>query len=74
MKHTIGLVAGMVLLALGAQGAIRLLADHDNAGLLRWMPGGFGAWLSCYVVATAAGIGLAAWGAQKAKQGAGNAG
>ncbi len=71
MKHQIGLIIGMVLLALGAQGAIRLLADHDNGGLLRWMPGGFGVWLACYVVATAAGIGLAAWGGQKAKQ-AGN--
>ncbi len=68
MKHQIGLITGMVLLALGGQGAIRLLVDHDNAGLLRWMPGGFGVWLACHVVAAAAGIGLAAWGGQKAKQ------
>lgn len=43
------------------------MADHDNAGLLRWMPGGFGAWLSGYVVAAVAGIGLAAWGSRKAE-------
>ena len=67
MKHLTALIIGMVLLALGAQGAIRLVADHDNAGLLRWMPGGFGAWLSGYVVAALAGIGLAAWGSRKAE-------
>jgi hypothetical protein len=68
VKHQTGLIIGMVLLALGAQGAIRLMADHDNAGLLRWMPGGFGVWLSCYVVATVLGVGLAAWGTQKTKR------
>lgn len=71
MKHSIALIVGMVLIALGGQGGIRLLVDHDNAGLLRWMPGGFGVWLSCYAVATAVGIGLAAWAGPKARQ-AGN--
>ncbi|WP_285625941.1 hypothetical protein [Actinoallomurus iriomotensis] len=32
---------------LGAQGAIRLLADHHDAGLPRWLPGGFAARLAC---------------------------
>ncbi|MEV0666250.1 hypothetical protein ACIBI3_19780 [Actinomadura luteofluorescens] len=66
MKPSIVLPLGVVLLVLGAQGAIRLLADHDNAGLLRWLPGGFAAWLACYAVATVAGVLLAAWA--KARQ------
>ncbi|MEU6034058.1 hypothetical protein ABZ801_01475 [Actinomadura sp. NPDC047616] len=68
MKSSIVLTIGVVLLGLGAQGAIRLLADHDNAGLLGWLPGGFAAWLACYLVATVAGVLLAAWGSAKAKQ------
>ncbi|MGZ0147393.1 hypothetical protein ACXJJ3_09995 [Kribbella sp. WER1] len=35
------LVVGMVVLAIGGQGAIRLLIDHDNRGLMNWLPGGF---------------------------------
>ncbi|MBB5981247.1 hypothetical protein [Kribbella solani] len=35
------LVVGMVVVAIGGQGAIRLLIDHDNRGLVDWMPGGF---------------------------------
>ncbi|HZX08718.1 hypothetical protein [Kribbella sp.] len=35
------LVAAMVVLAIGGQGAIRLLIDHDNRGLMNWVPGGF---------------------------------
>ncbi|GAA2821741.1 hypothetical protein GCM10010522_44230 [Kribbella solani] len=31
----------MVVVAIGGQGAIRLLIDHDNRGLVDWMPGGF---------------------------------
>ena len=68
VKHLTGLVIGMVLMVLGAQGAIRLLVDHGNAGLLRWMPGGFWVRLVCYLVATIAGASLAAWGARKAKR------
>jgi hypothetical protein len=60
MKSTIVLVLGMILLVLGAQGAIRLLVDHDNAGLLGRLPGGFAARLACYVLATVAGLLLAA--------------
>jgi len=67
MKHVTGLVAGMVLLVLGAQGAIRLLVDHDNAGLLGWLPGGFAGRLSGYLVMTVAGLLLAAWGSKKDK-------
>jgi hypothetical protein len=59
MKHGIPQVLGMVLLVLGAQGAIRLLADHANTGLLTWLPGGFGAALAVYVLATLAGAVIA---------------
>jgi len=65
MKHIAGLIAGMVLLVLGAQGGIRLLVDHDNAGLLGWLPGGFATQLSCYAVITLAGVLLAGWGSRK---------
>jgi hypothetical protein len=53
------LVLGMVLLVVGAQGAIRILIDHDNAGLLGWLPGGFGVHLAAYVVLAVAGLLLA---------------
>lgn len=73
MKHVTVLIIGMLLLVLGAQGAIRLLADHDNAGLLAGLlaglPGGFAVWLACYAVAAVAGALLAGWGGRKAKQG-----
>ncbi|ACZ89820.1 hypothetical protein [Streptosporangium roseum] len=69
MKHVTLLIIGMLLLVLGAQGAIRLLADHDNAGLLAWLPGGFAVWLACYAVAAVAGALLAGRGGKKAKRG-----
>ena len=68
MKQTVVLVAGMILLALGVQGAIRLLVDHDNAGLLSWMPGGFGVWLTVDLIAAVVGAVLAWWGSNKLKQ------
>lgn len=69
MKHITVLVIGMLLLVVGAQGAIRLLADHGNAGLLTWLPGGFAVRLACYAVAVVAGAALAGWGSRKARQG-----
>ncbi|MEU4247648.1 hypothetical protein AB0F15_09575 [Amycolatopsis sp. NPDC026612] len=63
-----GLIAGMVLLVLGAQGGIRLLADHADAGLIGRLPGGFPVWLSCYGVLTLAGVLLAGWGSRGVKQ------
>jgi hypothetical protein len=65
------LVVGMVLLVLGAQGGIRLLADHDNRGLVEWAPGGFGGALAVDIVLVLLGMGLAAWGdARRKKAGA----
>ncbi|BCB81171.1 hypothetical protein GCM10022251_67630 [Phytohabitans flavus] len=60
MKHVVLLVLGMVLLVVGAQGGIRLLADHDNAGVLQWLPGGFAGQLGGFVVMTLVGVTLAA--------------
>ncbi|WP_410672143.1 hypothetical protein [Amycolatopsis sp. cmx-4-68] len=57
----------MVLLALGAQGGIRLLVDHADRGLLDWVPGGFATCLTCYAVLTLAGVLLAGWGSARAK-------
>jgi hypothetical protein len=68
MKHVATLVVGMLLLVLAAQGAIRLLVDHTDAGLLSWLPGGFGVWLLCHAVLTVAGALLAARGSAQAKR------
>lgn len=68
MKYTIGQIVGAVLLVLGAQGVIRLLIDHDNGGLLGWVPGGFAVRLICYVVVGAAGALLAGWAEGHAKK------
>lgn len=65
MRNVIVLVGGMVLLVLGAQGGIRLLADHGNAGLLGWLPGGFAVQLICYVLIAAVGVVLASWGKRR---------
>lgn len=58
--RTIFLVVGMVLLAVSVQGAVRLLLDHQNAGLLGWLPGGFVVQLLVYLLVAGAGIVLAA--------------
>ncbi|KLJ01244.1 hypothetical protein ABZ114_15130 [Streptomyces albidoflavus] len=55
MKHGLYQVLGMALLVVGAQGAIRQLVDHDDAGLLGWLPGGFAASITAYVLAVLIG-------------------
>ncbi|MEU6154537.1 hypothetical protein ABZ816_31560 [Actinosynnema sp. NPDC047251] len=67
MKYDVFQIAGAILLVLGGQGAVRLLLDHADSGLLGWVPGGFGAQLAGYLVATAAGAVLAGWAHDKAK-------
>ncbi|MET9549521.1 hypothetical protein ABZY36_30060 [Streptomyces sp. NPDC006627] len=68
MKYDIFEGLGVVLLVLGAQGAIRRLIDHDDAGLLGWLPGGFAVGITMYVLAIAIGAVVAgrAHGAAKA--------
>ncbi|MFJ3959054.1 hypothetical protein [Arthrobacter sp. NPDC090010] len=65
MRNVIAQIAGVALLVLGAQGGIRLLFNHGDAGLLGWLPGGFVVQLLCYVLVTAIGVGLAAWGSRR---------
>ncbi|ART67266.1 hypothetical protein BTO20_00280 [Mycobacterium dioxanotrophicus] len=65
MGNVFTLVGGMVLLVVGAQGAIRLLADHDNAGVLGWLPGGFAARLLGYLLVVAVGVVLARSGKRR---------
>ncbi|MFF3957167.1 hypothetical protein ACFYY1_28700 [Streptomyces sp. NPDC001890] len=68
MKYDIFQGLGVVLFVLGAQGAIRQLADHDNAGLLGWLPGGFAVGVTVHVLVAVAGAVVAsrARGAAKA--------
>ncbi|KXP00172.1 hypothetical protein [Tsukamurella pseudospumae] len=67
MRSGIVLVAGIALLVLGVQGGIRLLVDHANEGLLRWMPGGFVVHLVVYVAAAVVGLVLASRGKGRAE-------
>ncbi|MCX4967420.1 hypothetical protein OHA98_22180 [Streptomyces sp. NBC_00654] len=67
MKYDIFQTLGVALLVLGGQGAIRQLVDHDNAGLLGRLPGGFAASITVYVVAVAIGAAVAGWARGKAK-------
>ncbi|MGW2224046.1 hypothetical protein [Streptomyces formicae] len=55
MKYGLYQALGMALLVIGAQGAIRQLVDHDNVGLLGWLPGGFAASITVYVLAVVIG-------------------
>ncbi|MFJ1751498.1 hypothetical protein [Kitasatospora sp. NPDC088134] len=67
MKYTVLQVLGVALLVLGAQGAIRRLVHHEDAGLLGWLPGGFAVGLTAHLLAAAAGACLAGWAHRAAK-------
>jgi membrane associated rhomboid family serine protease len=67
MKYDILQVLGMILLALGTQGAIRQIADHGDAGLLAWLPGGFAVGVTAHILALVAGALLATWSHRAAK-------
>ncbi|GLY69117.1 hypothetical protein [Amycolatopsis taiwanensis] len=60
MKY-VWLVLGMILLAFGVQGVIRLVLDHGWTGVLGWLPGGFAGQLIGHIVLTGAGAALAEW-------------
>ncbi|MFE0170898.1 hypothetical protein ACFWZ2_01160 [Streptomyces sp. NPDC059002] len=68
MKYDILQILGAVLMVTFAQGAIRLLIDHDHTGLLGWLPGGFAVLLVAYVALTAVGVLLAGWSHTRAKE------
>ncbi|GAA2669418.1 hypothetical protein [Streptomyces lunalinharesii] len=67
MKYDVLQVTGMVLVGIAGQGAIRLLVDHGNTGLLGWLGGGFPVLLTGYLAAVAAGVLLAGWSHTRAK-------
>ncbi|MFH8515228.1 hypothetical protein ACH4CE_08940 [Streptomyces gelaticus] len=67
MKFDLFQALGVLLLVLGAQGAIRLLIDHDKLGLLGGLDAGFGATLALYVVGAVIGAVLAGWSRDRAK-------
>ncbi|GAA4973954.1 hypothetical protein [Kineococcus glutinatus] len=60
------LVLGMVLLVVGLQGAVRQLIDHENAGLLGWLPGGPATQITAHVAVAVGGVILAARGDRRA--------
>ncbi|MFF8790707.1 hypothetical protein [Streptomyces sp. NPDC015125] len=41
MKYDILQIIGAAMMVFFAQGAIRLLIDHDDTGILGWLGGGF---------------------------------
>ncbi|MFF3646942.1 hypothetical protein [Streptomyces sp. NPDC002564] len=59
MKYGLYQALGMALLVIGAQGAIRQLVDHDDVGLLGWLPGGFAVSISVHVLAVVIGAVIA---------------
>lgn len=65
MRTVIAQIIGVALLVLGAQGGIRVLGNHDDGGLLAWVPGGFTLQLTCYALLALVGVGLAAWGSRR---------
>lgn len=67
VKYDVLQIVGAVLTVAGAQGAIRLLLDHEHFGVLGWLGAGFAGTLVCYLVATAVGVVLAGWAHDRAK-------
>ncbi len=61
-------VAGMVLVVVGAQGAIRILIHHANRGILSWVPGGFAGGLIVYVVVVVVGAVAATVGESRRRE------
>ncbi|MFI8930338.1 hypothetical protein ACIG3E_21950 [Streptomyces sp. NPDC053474] len=50
---------GVTLVVLGGQGAIRQLVDHDDAGVLGGLPGGFVVCLSVHAACVIVGAAVA---------------
>ncbi|HEY0530435.1 MAG TPA: hypothetical protein VGD29_02415 [Actinoplanes sp.] len=58
MRQIALLILGLMVLAIGAQGAIRLLIGHDP-GALRHLPGGFLVQIVVYVAVALFGLSIA---------------
>ncbi len=67
MKYDILQGIGAVVMVLFAQGAIRLLVDHGDTGLLGWLGGGFGVALTAHLALVAVGVLLTGWSHDRAK-------
>lgn len=68
MKYVALQVLGMVLLVVGAQGAIRVMVDSGNIGPLSTFVDGFGAGLALSLALAIAGVVLAGWAHARAKR------
>lgn len=67
MKYDILQIVGAAVTVVFTQGAIRLLVDRDDTGLLGWLGGGFALTLSVHGVLVAVGVLLAGWSHTRAK-------
>ncbi|CAM5587620.1 hypothetical protein GCM10010329_47620 [Streptomyces spiroverticillatus] len=67
MKFDILQIIGAVLVVIGGQGAIRLLIDHGNTGLLGGLGAPFAVNLTTYLTSTLFGVILASWAHDRAK-------
>ncbi|GAA3185530.1 MULTISPECIES: hypothetical protein [Streptomyces] len=67
MKFDVFQIIGMVAVAVCGQGAIRLLVDHGDTGVLGGLHAGFGVTLGGYAAGVAAGAVLAGWSHGRAK-------
>lgn len=61
-RFVVAQIAGVALLVLGGQGLVRLVFNHADGGLVRFLPGGFPIWVVVNIVLLVVGIGLASWG------------
>ncbi len=67
MKFDLLQIIGAALVVVGGQGAIRLLIDHDDTGLLGGLGAPFTVNLVTYLTATLFGVILAGWAHDRAK-------
>ncbi|MEE4422825.1 hypothetical protein [Streptomyces bugieae] len=67
MKYDILQIIGAAAMVVFTQGAIRLLVDHRNTGLLGWLGAGFGGTLAAHGLLVAAGVLLTGWSHTRAK-------
>ena len=66
MKYIAAQIIGIILTVLGGQGAIRLLSNQSDAGVLAALPGDISLKIGLYVAITTAGAFLVAWAYKKA--------
>ncbi|MGP9022187.1 hypothetical protein ACT1U9_27785 [Streptomyces sp. BR1] len=67
MKYDALQIVGAVLMVVFAQGAFRILVNHDNTGLLGWVPGGFPGRLLAHLALVAVGVLIGGYAHSRAK-------